>query len=127
MMGLGMMGCGRSTRNSTQRRGQDSKKKGLTSKPPRGKIIKVMTKLTNKLKEKVRAWLNIKERVTDYVMVYSPEKHATKVYYLKGTRRGWSPLYKDQKEVGFKARVYNRDLQVRSFRADRIISLAARS
>ena len=100
--------------------------KGLTGKPLYGIIIEVMRRLTNKLKSKVRAWLDIKEKVTDYVMVYSPEKHATKVYYLKGTRKGWSPLYKDSKEVGFKARVYNRDLQVRSFRADRIISLAAK-
>jgi hypothetical protein len=84
-----------------------------------------MTKLTNKLKRAIKSWLNVKERTTDYVMVYSPEKHATKVYYLKGNRKGWSPLYKDNKEVGFRARVYNRDLQVRSFRADRIISLAS--
>ena len=103
-------------------------KKLVDTKAPSVNLIKeFMTKLTTKLKGAIKNWLKIKEKVTDYVMVYSPEKHATKLYYLKGTRRGWSPLYKDGKEVGFRARVYNRDLQVRSFRADRVVSLTARS
>lgn len=92
----------------------------MTLAPICGTIFKLMT-----IKDKVKRWLGLVPKVTNYVMVYSPEKHATKVYYLKGARKGWKPLYNDGREVGFYARVINRDGDVRAFRADRVISLAS--
>jgi hypothetical protein len=77
-----------------------------------------------RIKDSIKKWLGLVPKVMNYVLVYSPEKHATKLYYLKGPKRNWKPLLNSGHEVGFYAKVINRDNQVRAFRADRVVSLS---
>ena len=77
-----------------------------------------------RIKDTIRKWLGLAPKVINYVLVYSPEKHATKLYYLRGPKHNWKPLLNSGREVGFYARVINRDNEVRAFRADRVVSLS---
>ena len=77
-----------------------------------------------RIKDSIKKWLGLVPKVMNYVLVYSPEKHATKLYYLKGPKHNWKPLLNSGREVGFYAKVINRDNQVRAFRADRVVSLS---
>lgn len=78
-----------------------------------------------RIKDTIRKWLGFAPKVINYVLVYSPEKHATKLYYLRGPKHNWKPLLNSGREVGFYARVINRDNEVRAFRADRVVSLSS--
>ena len=77
-----------------------------------------------RINDSIKTWLGLVFKVMNYVLVYSPEKHATELYYLKGPKRNWKPLLNSGREVGFYAKVINRDNEVRAFRADRVVSLS---